>query len=275
MWLASTFWLWSRDLLPALGLGQITYERALSSRAVEEPVEWKIFRGQEEVGNVFFAVHPKPDSTFELESRAHLRVSLVDQQPTHIDLSSMIYVSPLKQLDHFGIVLSLSHSNTEVHVDGSPKDDNKLNLTLTLRIANQEQFRRSIEIPFDKQSMVLDIFGQLDRLPDLRPGKSWHTQFVNPLASMVGGGDLLPIRNVDQIQHQVVGIETIEWDKEQVHCYKVEHRYQHAMTSSWVRVTDGKVLVQEVLFGGESYRLVAERSIHDRLTKKSPEKTQP
>ncbi|MBY0585552.1 hypothetical protein K2X85_00130 [bacterium] len=261
-WLVSTAWLVSRDVLPSLGLGEVTYERALSSRAVEEPVEWKIFRDNEEVGNVFFTIHPQPDSTFELESRAHLRVRIVGDQPTPIDVLSKIYIDPLKQLDHFGIIMDLSSSRTELHVNGVPKDS-ALRLTFTLRTHDQEQFKRTVDLPFDRQAMVLDVFGQLDRFPDLREGKVWHTQFINPLASLVGGGDLLPVRSVDRIQHRVVATEEIVWEKERVRCFKIEHRYQQAVTSSWARVSDGKVLVQEVLFGGESYRLVAERSIHD------------
>jgi hypothetical protein len=263
LWLFSTGWLISRDLLPSLGLGQITYERALASRAVEEPVDWTIFRDEEEVGHLFFSVHPKPNSTFELESRAHLRVPLTNDRPMIIDINSIIYVNPLKELDHFGVVVSLSGSNTEIHVDGEPKEDT-LALGLTLRVGGQEQFKRSMQVPFNRRAMLLDVFGQLDRLPDLRPGKVWQTQFVNPLSSLVGG-DLLPVRTMDSIQNTVVGIEEIEWSKEKVACYKVEHRYQQALTSSWARVSDGKVLVQEVMFGGDRYRLVAERSTHDRL----------
>jgi hypothetical protein len=273
LWVVSTAWLASRDLLPSLGIGQITYERALSTRAVDEPVEWKIFRNEETVGNVLFSLHPKPNGTFELETRANLRVPIMGDEPSLIDIKSIIYVNPLKELDHFGINLGLSASKTEIHINGAPKDE-KLDLTLALRIDGKEQFSRSMQIPFDKRAMVLDLFGQLDRLPDLRPGKTWRTQFVNPLASLVGG-DLLPLRSMDSIQNTVVGMEEIDWEKERVSCYKVEHRYQHAVTSSWARVSDGKVLVQEVLFGGESYRLVAERSMHDRLPTPASEEKKP
>jgi hypothetical protein len=122
--------------------------------------------------------------------------------------------------------------------------------------------------------MILDLFGQLDRLPDLRQGKTWRTQFVNPMSALLTG-TLAPATSVDAIEHRVVLTEEISWNGRLWSCYKVEHRYQKASTHSWARVADGKVLVQEVLFGGTPFRLVAEPNHQDTYATEATSNAQP
>lgn len=264
LWLISTAWLIQRDVLPSLGLGELTYDRVLSARAVEEPVEWQILREATEVGSLFFAVDPKPDGTFELQSKARVRVALPALQENEFNIDSIIYVDPLKRLDRMRIILSLPQSNTEVHVDGKAEGDT-LAVSLSLLLAGKEQFRRDTTFAVERSVMVLDIMGQIDRLPDLRPGKTWRTRFINPL-TMLLTSTVSTSNSLDYIEHRVVGVENVAWNEHDEACYKVEHRYQKAVTYSWARVRDGKVLVQEVLFGGVPFRLVAIPGIHDKTT---------
>lgn len=255
-WLASTAWLVQRDVLPSLGLGQLTYDRALSARAVEEPVEWHIYREDKEVGNLFFAVDPRPQGDFELRSRAKIEVEIPPLEATEFYIKSTIFVDPLKRLDRLEVSLSLPQSGTEVTIDGHTNDD-ELSVAIALMIAGKERFKRDLTFAVDRSVMMLDMLGQIDRLPDLYPGRTWRTRFINPVTALLTG-TVAPSTSLDYIQHEVVETETIEWDEREWPCYKVEHRYQKAATHSWARVSDGKVLVQEVLFGGIPFRLVAE-----------------
>jgi hypothetical protein len=84
-------------------------------------------------------------------------------------------------------------------------------------------------------------------------------------------GNLNTGDGLDYIQNTVVGTEIIEWNHDVVKCYKIEHRYQRAVTYSWAR-PDGKVLIQEVVFSGVPFRLVAEPPLADQIRPSTPEK---
>lgn len=257
LWLVSTVWLIQRDILPALGVGEITYERALAARAVEEPVEWIVYRQEEEVGNLLFSVKPSSDSSCQLQSRARIRFPIPGFKESQFELTSAIHVNPLKRLDRFQVLLSLPGDRTEIQVDGNANPRGDLGVTARLLVDDKEVMKRDVAMSVDPEMMVLDVFGQIDRLPDLRPGKTWRTRFVNPLRAIVGGVLTTPLDSMDFVQNTVVGTETIEWNGEKPLCYKLEHRYQQVATHSWARVKDGKVLVQEVHFAGVPFRLVA------------------
>lgn len=263
-WLFSTAWLVERDLLPALGVGEITYDRALSARAVEEPVTWEIYRDKESVGTLFFAVEPKPDGRFHLTSRARIRVQVPPLDDTEFNVESVIIVDPLKRLERLSVLLTLPQSKTQFAIHGDVHDQD-LDAKLTLFVNDVEQFERDAHFNVDRETMVLDIFGQIDRLPGLYAGKTWRTKFINPVTAMLSG-TLVSTSELDFIRHSVVDVETIDWHGRQVPCFKVEHRYQKAAPNSWARQPDGKVLVQEVLFGTTPFRLVADAPNDDQPT---------
>ena len=257
-WAASTIWLVQRDVLPSLGVGEITFERALAARAVEEPVEWTIYRGDEEVGSLLFLVKPAADGSCRLHSRGRIRSSLPGFREGPFEVVSEIDVDPLKRLQRLRVRLSLPADRTEVEVLGDANPNGRFALTARLlRDERDAMTPRKVELDVDPRMMVLDVFGQIDRLPDLRPGKTWTTQFVNPMRALAGGL-LTPGASMDVVQNTVVDSEPIDWRGESALCYKVEHRHGPATTHSWARVKDGKVLVQEAYFAGERYRLVAQ-----------------
>lgn len=268
-WIFATVRLVQRDVIPALGVGALTYDRVLSSRAVEEPVEWDIFRDKKNVGHLFFVVHPESDGTFQLQSRANFSVEIPGLEDSDFYLSSVIDVDPLKRLRRFVVILSLSQSSTEVRVEGNV-EGKELKVQMKLVIAGTEQLQREATFGVDPNAMMLDLFGQIDRLPDLRDGKTWRTRFINPMTVFLTG-NLNTADGLDYIQHTVVGTEIIEWNHDIVKCYKIEHRYQRAVTYSWAR-PDGKVLVQEVVFSGVPFRLVAEPSLAEQIRPSTPEK---
>lgn len=256
LWLGATAWLVQRDILPALGIGDITYEQTLASRAVETPVEWTIYRGDVEVGTVFFVLKPKPDSSYLLESQARVALPIAGMDNTNFELKSAIHVNPLKRLESFDVQLSLLGARTDARIEGQVVGSRTLRIRGQLLIGDREVMAREVELAVNPNLMVLDLFGQIDQIPGLRPGKTWRTRFVNPLQAMIGGALSLN-ESTDFIQHTVVSKEPLEWNEESVACYKVEHRYRQVATHSWVRMSDGKVLVQEVQFGGTKFRLVA------------------
>lgn len=255
-WTASTAWLVKRDILPALGVGDFTFEQALASRAVEAPVEWTIYRGDDEVGSLFYSLKPDSDSSYDIESRARIALPIAGMNNSEFELKSAIHVNPLKRLDRFDVQLSLLGARTEVKIDGKVVGRRTLEVRGSLFVGDEEIMTREVELAVDPSVMILDVFGRIDELPGLRPGKTWRTRFVNPLRAMIGGA-LAPTESLDYIQHTVVATEPLAWNGQPVVCYKVEHRYQQVATHSWVRRTDGKVLVQEVEFGGMPFRLVA------------------
>ena len=267
-WIFATVRLIERDVIPALGVGALTYDRVLSARAVEEPVEWDIFREKKNIGHLFFVVHPESDGTFQLQSRANFSVEVPGLDETDFYLSSVIDIDPLKRLRRFVVILSLAQSSTEVRIEGNTVDG-KLAVEMKLFLGGKEQFRRDTSFAVEPNAMMLDLFGQIDRLPDLREGKTWRTRFINPMTVFLTGS-VNTTDGLDYIQNTVIGTELIEWNDDVVKCFKIEHRYQRAVTYSWAR-PDGKVLIQEVVFSGVPFRLVAEPPLAEQIQISAPE----
>jgi hypothetical protein len=114
---------------------------------------------------------------------------------------------------------------------------------------------------------VLNPLTVMNRMPDLRPGQSWHVKEVNPLrdAGLMMANELLGkfgLRLPEAKQETIVARvlsdpQSLPWKGGEADCWVVEYAADKATVRTWVRRADGKVLKQEAYGMGE--RLVVER----------------
>lgn len=249
-WLIMTGGLVQRDLLPLFGIGELTYQRVLADRAVEEPVHWVLRLGEKKIGRVTTNVRPEENGSFVLLTRARLRGNLfqadADGAKTLIEVKSEFFVSGLGRLQRFALSAGFEGTTLRARVEGQVSGNE-----LVIRSLNVPLLAGETRVAFDPESLLLDTLGPLDRLPDLRLNQTWITRTVNPVAVVLPTGPLFGQGPPFQVvRHRVVNTATVDWNEQSWRCYVVEHAYDNLTAHSWVRRSDGKVLRQEVPVGG-------------------------
>lgn len=244
-WLTMTGWLLKRDVLPRLGFGELNYRGLLTDRAVEEPTHWVIELDEERVGAVLTIVRPVGDGSYLLISRSNISGKVVPWSQAFADsqlsVDSDFNISPLGKLEKFKMEVAVDGTELKFHVDGIV-DGNFLRVHTTA----PGGFDKEIQIPIDPELVMVDLFSPLDRIPDLRVGKTWTTRMIDPVktlsSSLLGGGE----PSITVVRHTVVGNRELEWGGQPWVCYLIESQHDNVASKTWVRVRDSKTLRQEV-----------------------------
>lgn len=245
-WLLMTSWLIRRDLLPFFGLGEVSYRQLIGDRAVEDPTHWILRVNERRIGTVVTDIAPQPDGGYVLSSRADLDYDILSKQASDLLRNTMMVRTELR----VGGLGRLEQVHLSVRLDSAAE-------TFSIKgiISGKEMRIRSsglgdekeTTIPVDPQTVTLDVFNGIDRIAGLRKGKAWVTRIVNPLRGLVGAGSLLGGElPIEMIRHEVVGVETRQFDGRWHTCYVVEHRHGGSVGRTWVRQSDARVLRQEI-----------------------------
>ena len=250
-WLLMTGWLVRRDLLPSLGYGELTYRSLLAERAVEEHTYWTMKIDDQPVGSITSTVRPHGDGSYSLVSLAHLRQSFLGDEepdgPTGIRISSDFSINALGKLQRFQVRISVEDASLQFGVRGLVQDRQ-----LTVSIDGLPMFSEPMVLPIEPEALMCDVFSSIDKLPDLRVGKSWSTRTINPFSTILSPGAWLGNSRptIEVTRHEVRKTEPIIWNGTMWDCFLVEHRHSSMVARTWVRRQDDRVLRQEVPFGG-------------------------
>jgi hypothetical protein len=259
-WLVMTGWLVKDEVLPKLGFGDLDYKAVLQERARRQVTRWNISLGERHVGKASTNVEPQTDGSFGITTSLLLNMSEFSRLPvvppsdtnaaTMVEIISEIFVDPLGRLETVSVELALTPPNTRtplrVNIEGEVRGQH-----LDLKIQGLGSPFEELRLPINSESFFADNMVPLDRLPNLRVGKKWTTRSVNPSVALSGpfsvffGG-----QSVEVVQNEVTSIEAIQIDGRSWRCFVVEHRRDEKFGVTWVRVSDGRVLRREVLFGG-------------------------
>lgn len=255
-WLVMTGWLVRRDILPIVGSGEVNYRAIVARLAVEEPTHWFLRLDDRRIGSVVSSVRPEPDGSYVLTSRADLSGDLMsarDPNGSLIQIRSDFLVSPAGRLQRIEMQVRTDHARTAITVSGEVRQNQLVLQTKGLPMAEP------ITIPVDPEALTVDLFGSVDRLPDLYRGKTWVTRTVNPLGGLTSPTHLLrgSALALENVRHEVVDQAPIYWGTDWWPCYVIEHRHRDTLARTWARVADGRVLKQEIPLLG--WLLVMER----------------
>lgn len=255
-WLGMTGALVRRDVLPRLGFGELSYPLVLANRAVEEPVHWNIFVNDKRVGSITTVIRPADDGSYDFNTRASVAGTLLgeDQHGSGGNLiaQSEFHVSPLGRLRKFNLSVYLDGTTFGVDVRGAV-DGNSLHL-VSKGLA--KLLDREVTVAIDPEILILDELGPLDRLPGLRPGKTWTTRIANPLSIFTSPSSIFSGPTLETVTHRVVGTDVLAWEGRPWPCYLVEQRRGDLVARTWATIESGKVLRQELPFGGYTLAIV-------------------
>lgn len=252
-----TGWLVQRDVLPRYGYGELDYRQYLAHRAVEEPSNWILKVDDDKVGQTVMKVKPLSDGNFVISNRLHIATTLVEPIATArstIDVDSDFIVHSVGHLHTFQVAIKIATTNGQKRLGlKGTVEENELVLVPT----GLGTFDREYRVDIDPSMLLVDVFGPIDRVPGLRLGKKWQTRSIDPISLVVPTGSLWGRKpSLSIIYNEVVDEESIEWGNRSFYCYRIEHRHDNMKSTTWARVSDGRVLRHEFPFGDK--RVVVE-----------------
>ncbi|MFV2065530.1 MAG: hypothetical protein ACC645_01020 [Pirellulales bacterium] len=255
LWLLTTVWFVKDEVLPFTDDSDVGYETILSSRQTDETTYWSIDLDGRYAGRARTRVRPGPDGTTTILAVLKLDdLETISQQPKRrrgsahhvtgtegLELRSTLRISPEGHLSAVDLEVLMSEASIFVALHGIASQG-----VLHFRVEGLEEIPaipRSFDYAVPEDAIMLERLAPVDRIPGLYPGRSWTTRSVNPIAALPGPLKwLLGGEPVEVIHNRVTATEAITQDGQHVICHVVEHRQNHLVGKTWVRVTDGRVL---------------------------------
>jgi hypothetical protein len=280
-WVATTGWLFYRDLWPRLRPGEPPpYTIDLADEALQKgpKISWNVFRGDKKLGVVqTWLTYREADDTFEMHSEVKRlewgQIGLFYIEL--LDMSSMYRVTRDGQLRDVAADATISgqgigpfqglRGRAKAHVEGTVSNRRftpqaRVNLNGT-----------AIDLPLEpvevsSQGSVLSPLHPINRVMGLRKGQHWRMPLVNPLNDSLmallkkdPGAELLlqGHTGVRVLQADVLSdTKVLDWKRQEVPCLVIEYFDDNLAARTWVREGDGMVLRQEVSFWGDQVVLL-------------------
>lgn len=283
LWFASTSWLFSTKIMPALSAGKPPdYGELLPKKAVTdpEPVRWAIRWDDKEIGWAENKISRSSDGTGQILNRVEFVQLPVEEMLTDIMGVLGRFAAPLvgdigpldltvvtaMNFDNYGV---LSHFQTDVDV-GTLKELLRIEghvrgetLDLTAHVKSEsdrpQQVFRKKEIALPPDALVADTFSPRPKLANIRVGQTWTFQSYQPL---------MPHSPLTLIEAEVEREELIEWNGEMVRTRKVVFRKdagsgisstRRPVSETWV-MHDGTVLRQDLWLANVKVQFIRSRS---------------
>lgn len=281
-WIATTGWLFYRDLWPRLRSGQPPpYTIDLADEALRRgpKISWNIFRKDKKIGAVqTWLTYRDSDDTFELHSEA----AELDWGPIGLffvqvrNLSGMYRVTREGQLRTIAAdatiigrgmgPLQALRGRVRAQVEGEVKD--KRFIPRAFVDFNGSSIALPLEpVEVSSQGSVLNPLHPISRVTGLQPGQHWQMPLVNPLNDSLmallkkdpGAELLLQGHGGMRILQAEVLTESklLSWRGDDVSCLIIEYHGDDWTARTWVREENGLVLRQEFSFWGD--QIVMER----------------
>jgi hypothetical protein len=283
-WLATTGWLFQRDLWPQLRPGEPPPYAIDLAFEVQDPmpIRWGVFRGSEMVGRARSFVHYRAaDDTFELhgdlaQADKNRPFELISK-PASVRLEKAMLMYRVTRAGVLREILTdatlgvampggLPLDRITAHFQGEVRDGRfQPRGHVTCLGVRKELQGESIEV--SSGGMVLNSLHPVNRIHGLRPGQSWRVSEVDPLADALAAAlaaklpfGLPGLTGPRILDAKVLSeLQDLEWDRAEVPCLVIEYRNDGKLVAStWVRQSDGLVLRQEAQGWGGSLLLKRE-----------------
>jgi hypothetical protein len=272
-WLATTGWLFYRDLRPRLIPGQpppFTIDLADEARALA--IHWTVFKDGKDRGRAATQVSfDERDGTFLVGGEYKLWPNTLRAGEPNQEVLSTYRVTPEGGLRaiHATIKFRLFGVEAVGDFDGQVQH-RRLTSHVEARAAGfpRSYTRELPAVPVAERGSVLNPLQPFNRLPGLRKGQSWRMPLVNPVADALS--TLVPQQAATttfldaEVLPQTQLLEPIRipdrsppnwwWASRQspVPCLVIEYTGDDTSARTWVRESDGLVLRQEVTQKGDN-----------------------
>jgi len=259
-WMATTAWLFQRDIWPRLQSGQPPpFAIDLADEAQQPHVaRWSIYRGENKESKIgrarTWVAYRAADDTFELNSeieKLELRGGAKSVQvPRLFSLYRVTRDGELREMTSDVKVVILG---IEIHaqINGQVREQRfwpHCTLETALLGGKQELDIKPVEV--SAHGTVLNPLHPVNRLVGLHPGQRWRMPLIDPLA------DALAAKVADAFSTAALAPrflnaevlpagQMLRWNGQEVPCLVIEYRGDEMTARTWVRQSDGLVLQQE------------------------------
>jgi hypothetical protein len=293
-WMATTGWMFHRDLWPRWRPNEPPaytidlVDEALVGQAPE--IFWNVFNGpikdtDHKLGRLSTWVqYNELDDTFELHSHsADLTRSFLKLKLHATELDSIYRVNRQGELRGvqndvtFGASLMGLHlADIRLHLEGVVEGQRFVPQGF-INFSGQKTTLQLEPVAVPSQISTLNPLHPVNRISGLRRGQHWRVPLVDPLRDCIAEwvtkqlGPIPGLNSEPQVLRAEVRAEPeiLSWYGLEVSCLVIDYQGDDDMAAqTWVRESDGLVLLQEATLKGE--KLVLER---DRLSKALHRKT--
>ena len=263
-----------RKILPTLLIGEPpAYATAGKDR--QRPVAWYLYLNESRLGWALSNIGRQTTDVTEIHNlvhfdglpldkllpmylRAFAHASIQAANSMEMEVESNMLINPLNQLQSFDSKLRFRPSSGQslVAIDGNVEGDA---LVLNYRCGDFPPEKISVPMP---DSKIRDGFSPETELRGLRLGQKWTIVSYSPLS--------LPANSLDLLQHRAPTVvllaeveekQDLRWNGRMEPAWLVVYRSDTSQNPGsestvrnrmWVRVSDGTVIREEVVLGGNS-----------------------
>jgi hypothetical protein len=275
-WLATTGWLFYRDLWPQLRPGEPPpYAIDLADEVQDpNPIRWTVKRSGTMIGQARTKVkYRADDDTFEL----HGELSSSDKKKPYIELFGgpvgvkLQKLSVMYRVTRTGMLREIV-TDAAAHLEGPHGLEFQLGAHMEGEVADRRFLPRGsftwpggrTEMPMEPVEVsatgtVLNSLHPANRINGLRPGQHWRVPVVDPLADAVGAAVAAKMKfNVSGLLSEprvldaevLPAVQILHWNRQDVPCLVIVYRGNRKLSArTWVRQSDGLVLRQEAQQG--------------------------
>jgi hypothetical protein len=276
-WLTTTGWLLWQDLAsrfrtdePPPYVIDLVEEVRMENR-FRPHATWKVFLNDGEVLQAQTWVQPAEtgnNTTYEIKARLAAKYGRPDQAVT-VGPMQLREVETTSEVTREGDLLSLrcevkARVDKAVWLPVGPMDvvmfltceihDGRLFPHVIVRHQEVEVFDKKLEpVKLPSHGAVLVPLHPVNRIQGLRPNQAWRIPLVDPLAGLLpgGSGGALEARVLPEA-------EMLTHKGHKVPCWVIQYEGESTSARTWVQQDSGLVLRQEVIQGGERWRMERE-----------------
>ena len=274
-WMASTAWLFYRDLRPRLLPGEPPpYTIDLADEAEISTIRWSVFKDNQTKPTGYAKTrvrYSEVDDTFEISGEFKLWSTGIMQGNADQVVEGKYRVTrdgQLRGIDARVTVVKTieARSLLEIEATGRIEGDVKNRIFtphLTIDVPSALHLSKDLApVRVSERGNVLNPLQPVNRITGLKKGQRWRMPLVHPLTDAVSAAVSsifkYEITEISTLEAEVLPeTQLLKWGHALVPCLVVEYTGDDIHVRTWVREADGTVLRQEVEQHGES--LVVQR----------------
>lgn len=262
-WLATTGWLFYRDLWPRLlpdAPPPFTIE--LADEVSEQKIRWKLFENGEDRSSYAFSwVHYRPeDDTFDVSSEFKLfaRGQVKGEGDPDQVVESTYRVTRDGQLRQVQAQVSVKSLGVQARITAQV-DGPRLRPHLQLVGPSIQVDQDLTPVAVSRRGSVLNPLQPLNRIQGLRPGQRWRVPLIDPLDEALSAFTGRPAAPGFLDAEVLAEPEALTWGsfhhERTDACLVIVYRGEDHQARTWVRASDGLVVRQEATHHGATLAL--------------------
>jgi hypothetical protein len=255
-WLLTSAWLLHRDIWPRLQTKAPPPAIDLADEAQGRPVRWTVFQGQRRAGYAQTGVrYHEEDDTFtiwgilKLWTRKDLRGQADRAVESHYRVTRDGEVRALSA----DVSVALLGLEAKGRIEGSVEQGRFVpHVEVSGPMGTLSRDLNPVTVP--RRGSILNPLLPVNRLWGLKPGQRWRVPILDPLAEALLAsvkGETAQTRFIEaEVRSKT---EELKWDPSHppMECLIIDYSGDDISGQTWVRRSDGLVLVQEMSHAGE------------------------